>query len=153
MDEFLKIAQKYQLEGLTAQEEEDIKADVDEEHYKEESLVNLETPVRTKQRKSFGAKEEMSPHSSVVSVDPNNSTTEVTKQMIQENVEFSADGSAVCTICGKTAQGNQARGIMKQHMETHMQGVSFPCDICGKSFRSKHSLSNHKSLKHRSTKY
>ena len=147
LDEFLKIAQKYQLEGLTAQEAEEIKA-VDD--YQEVSSVDQQTPParkqRTKQRKSVGVKEELS--SSVVSVDLDNSSTEVTKQMILENVEFRDDGSAVCNICAKTAQGKRAREIMTQHMETHIEGISFSCENCGKSFRSKNSLRSHKSQKH-----
>ena len=43
-----------------------------------------------------------------------NSTTEVAKQKILENVKFElrADGSAVCTICGKIAQGKQTKKII-----------------------------------------
>ena len=144
LDDFLKIAQRYELEGLTAQEDEKIQAeDVDQE-------FRSETPVRsqrTKQRKTFVAKEE-SEDSSVVAVDPNNSTTEMTKQMILENVEFRDDGSAACTICGKTAKGNRVKDIISQHMETHIDGISFSCEHCGKSFRSKNSLRSHKSQKH-----
>ena len=153
LDEFLKIAQKYQLEGLTAQEEEEIKA-VNSDHYQEDSPVDQQTPpVRSQrkiQRKTFVAKEESADlsSSSVVSLDLDNSTTEVTKQMILENAEFRADGSASCTICGKTAQGKQAKYIINQHMETHMEGVSFSCEHCGKSFRSKNSLRSHKSRNH-----
>ena len=153
LDDFLKIAQKYQLEGLTAQEEEEIKA-VNSDRYLEDSPVDQQTPpVRSQrkiQRKTFVAKEESADlsSSSVVSLDLDNSTTEVTKQMTLENVEFRADGSAVCTICGKTAQGKRARKIMAQHMETHMEGVSFSCEHCGKSFRSNNSLRSHKSRNH-----
>ena len=153
LDDFLKIAQKYQLEGLTTTEAEEIKA-VDVDDYQAVSSVDQQTPPvrkqRTKQRKSFVVKEESGDlsTSSVVSVDLDNSTTEVTKQMILENVEFRADGSAVCNICGKTTQGNHAKYIINQHMETHIEGISFSCENCGKSFRSKNSLRSHKSQKH-----
>ena len=153
LDEFLKIAQKYQLEGLTTQEEEEIKT-VEENLYQEDNKVHQQTPPvrnqRMKQRRTFVPKEESADlsSSSVVSVDLDNSTTEVTKQMILENAEFRADGSAVCTICGKTTEGKRARDIMAQHMETHMEGVSFSCEHCGKSFRSKNSLRSHKSRNH-----
>ena len=153
LDGFLKIAQKYQLEGLTAQEDEEIKA-LDQSHYEGDSSVDQQTPLvrnqRKKQGKTFVAKTESAElsSSSVVSFDPDNSTTEVAKQMILENVEFRADGSAVCTICGKTTQGKRGREIMEQHMETHMEGISFPCENCGKSFRSKNSLRSHISRKH-----
>ena len=155
LDEFLKIAQKYQLEGLTAQEAEEIKA-VDVDDYQGDSSVDQQTPPvrkqRTRQRKSVVVKEESGDlSSSVVSVDLDSSTTEVTKQMILENVEFRDDGSAVCNICGKTAQGNKAKYIIKQHMETHIEGISFSCENCGKSFRSKNSLRTHKSRIHQNT--
>ena len=74
--------------------------------------------------------------------------SEKLKQKMWESVELRADGSAVCTVCGKTATGTQAKFIIKQHLETHQEGVSFNCQQCGKIFRSKHSLRTHVSKYH-----
>lgn len=82
-------------------------------------------------------------------LDPDNSTTEVAQQKILKNVKFRADGSMVCTICGKIAQRKRTKKIINQHMETHMDGVLFPCENCGKSFRFRNSLRCRKSVYHK----
>ena len=55
-----------------------------------------------------------------------------------------SDGTLSCRICGKVASGSQKTGILGQHMEIHIDGVSYQCQLCDKTFRSKHILPNHK---------
>ena len=70
-----------------------------------------------------------------------------------EYLETLADGSLKCTFCGKTASQNNmkqnVRQNMKNHVETHLDGISFSCQLCGKDFRSRNSLSSHKSQTHK----
>ena len=51
-----------------------------------------------------------------------------------------------CTVCEKTMTH---RENMKRHLETHLTGLSYDCNICGKTYRLKNSLANHKSLSHK----
>ena len=51
-----------------------------------------------------------------------------------------------CTICGKEA--SRSRNL-KNHIETHLEGLSFPCDSCGKTFRSRNSLNCHSTKYHK----
>ena len=60
-----------------------------------------------------------------------------------------ADGSWVCRVCGKTIVGRQARGNMKQHVETHIEGIQHTCTTCGKTYKNRNSLHTHISMKHR----
>ena len=47
----------------------------------------------------------------------------------------------VCKVCGKEA-GQKIH--MKDHIETyHMEGISIPCNICEKTFRSQKSFNHH----------
>ena len=46
-----------------------------------------------------------------------------------------------CTVCGRT---NKYRCNMRRHIETHLTGLSYECDVCQKSFRSTHGLATHK---------
>ena len=44
----------------------------------------------------------------------------------------------ICTICGKAAKGRDwgiAKFNMRKHIETHMEGLSYPCNQCGKVSR------------------
>ena len=59
-------------------------------------------------------------------------------QMIEK-----VDGSykRKCIPCGKI---NRDISHAREHAETHIEGLSFPCQYCGKTFRSRHSLRVHK---------
>jgi len=56
----------------------------------------------------------------------------------------------VCTRCGKTAHDARTKANLKRHIEVHIEGVSYSCDICGKSSGSKNGLQQHKAKYHRS---
>ena len=51
----------------------------------------------------------------------------------------------VCQVCGKEGQ----KINIKDHIEAHhLEGISIPCSLCEKTFRSRHSLINHNSNFH-----
>ena len=83
--------------------------------------------------------------SKVVSVLPN------TQLETDKYIERLEDGHVKCTVCGKVST-DKRKDIrltnMKYHIETHIEGLSYPCTICDKTFRSKHSYSSHKSKFH-----
>ena len=70
-------------------------------------------------------------------------TTEL-DQKIQEMIEV-VDGVLTCTVCGKTSD---RRFNLAKHVETHIEGLSFPCQQCEKTFRYRNSLQKHKSRDH-----
>ena len=52
----------------------------------------------------------------------------------------------VCKICGKEGQVVAIR----DHIEAnHLEGISLPCNLCGKTFRSRNSLKVHKFRDHK----
>jgi len=61
------------------------------------------------------------------------------------------DGGAwSCFLCGKIAAHI---GNMRQHFEAHHFSLgAIQCDVCQKSFKTKHSLATHMSKVHRDTK-
>ena len=51
----------------------------------------------------------------------------------------------ICKVCGK--EGHPT-GI-KRHIERHhLEGISIPCDVCGKFFSTRQSLREHKANVH-----
>merc|ERR1711952_611094 len=46
-----------------------------------------------------------------------------------------------CKPCGKTAKNS---GEIRLHAERHIDGLTFECNLCGRSFRSRASLAQHK---------
>ena len=41
-------------------------------------------------------------------------------------------GFWTCNVCSFTSPN---RGVMREHVEKHMEGLHFPCDHCGKTMR------------------
>ena len=60
-------------------------------------------------------------------------------QMILDNIEISSDGTASCKICWKSFKGvpKTSNKSAKFHVETHIEGVSYTCQICPKTYRYK----------------
>ena len=53
-----------------------------------------------------------------------------------------SERASICTVCGKEGHPRN----IKDHIEAnHIEGISIPCTSCDKTFRSRHSLRNHKS--------
>jgi hypothetical protein len=67
--------------------------------------------------------------------------------VVGERVLPNGQGRAyVCQVCGKEANGRN----MRDHIEAkHVNGVSLPCNLCGKTFRTRHCLRTHKSAQHK----
>ena len=55
------------------------------------------------------------------------------------------DGKWICTKCGKIGRDKYAT---KMHIETHIEGMSYPCEHCGKILRTRNSMQAHISDHH-----
>ena len=64
-----------------------------------------------------------------------------TKELYQK-----IDGGWSCLHCGKTSS-HKSSG-MRYHVETHMDGLCYTCNVCSKEFRSKNAYNFHKSRYH-----
>ena len=54
--------------------------------------------------------------------------------------------ASMCKVCGKEGLATS----IKDHIEAnHLEGISLPCDHCGKAFTSRQSLRSHKSRLHK----
>ena len=50
-------------------------------------------------------------------------------------------GAYICKLCGKEGRGD----VIKDHIEAnHLEGMEFPCDLRGKTSRTRHALNVHK---------
>ena len=81
--------------------------------------------------------------------------TDLTKMSVGETSEANdiiaeltlrIDGVYTCGNCGKTAKD---KTHLKNHIETHIDGLVYSCDYCNKTFRSKNSLAIHISRCHK----
>ena len=149
LDRFLVVAQRLQLEGLTSQDD-----DQERKVYEtNEDTMNVYVPEeitenpREKHKPFKTEKEIMKPRKlSTSTLVANNSNNEIDQQL-SEFIVRGEDGVYSCGYCGKAGTH---LGHLKNHVETHMEGLSFPCQSCDKTFRSRHSLATHSSKYHRS---
>ena len=74
-----------------------------------------------------------------------NSNSDLDLQIL-ELIEKSWNGVWKCKVCGKTTK--QLCHI-KEHAETHIEGMSHACNICNKMFPNRKSLRNHTYKNHR----
>ena len=58
------------------------------------------------------------------------------------------DGTGKCLLCGKLFSRYQ---VLLNHVETHMNGLCFPCNYCEKTFKVRESLRRHNHRQHRDT--
>ena len=80
-----------------------------------------------------------------------NTSIEDLKVMLDSRMEISDNGEHLlkCTVCGKTTKGAKAKVHMRTHIETHIEGLSYPCNQCGIVSRSSNALQVHVSRNHR----
>ena len=153
LDSFLAIAEELQLKGLDGQsgdtEKKTAHSFPDPNSGKNDEKTNLKTE---QMQISYGA-QQLSPalemnkdRTMAITKDvigDLNELDEVVKSMMETSQNMDSKGIVrlkVCKICGKEGQAT----AMKDHIEAnHLEGVSLPCNVCGKAFRSRHSLRRH----------
>ena len=134
LDRFLTVAQRFKLEGL-------LKGENDGEVQEEKIIQNFDLKVNVKKP------EKVKSENVSTLLDTQISLTDATDldnldQKIYENMERKPGGIYSCKICSKTISGGRRRD-MKYHVESHMEGLTFPCNTCGKEFRSRNTFRAH----------
>ena len=79
------------------------------------------------------------------------SDPESVERKILEVMTSLGSGDYRCRVCGKVSKGRSARTIMRQHIETHLEGLSYPCQLCDRTCRTRNALRAHKSSNHRTS--
>ena len=69
------------------------------------------------------------------------------KPKVEELTE-KVDGHLRCKFCGKTTAANK-RNNHNDHVESHFEGLSFPCSYCPKTFKTRNSQRTHKYRDHK----
>ena len=165
---FLSVAEELQLKGLTG-DEEHIEIPEAKEHIKSEELNSPPTFFTQKQNHLSNNEFDASPAYNK-EYKPNTTATPMAKNNLSDQVSFEGgnaeDLKAVvwskisqtgrvltCTVCGKTkdrSTDRDANAHMANHVESiHVNGVTYNCPKCDKTFRSKHALHQHKYKHHK----
>ena len=157
LDSFLDSAERLEISGLIVGKEESIDTKDEnlsirknQEMSNEEEVLITDDPSSSwvttcdtdvvKPRKQYSR----APNNDVKSIYVGNMTPEEIETKTQELFQ-KIDGVLTCLLCGKTS--SQTCNI-KFHVETHMDGPCYTCNICNKDFRSKNILKLHKQRSH-----
>ena len=150
LERFLGIAKRLKLEGLL--EREDIPEEVILRGGEQEYFADTEN-VTYNGKNDLKTIQNLEVRSVQRTVSINGSDLNEIDAKIEENLEFLEDGHFRCRVCGKDSTGNLKttygsirKSNMKYHIEKHIEGLSFTCDLCGKEYRSRDSVRKHKSL-------
>ena len=148
LDSFLEVAQKLKINGLIGgqEEKENNTKDVKDQDDHVEVLENTQSFYTKDIKPNFEVKNKGTKVDRTVSVVAEQGTNvyEEAKRAVDQLVMKVGD-SWVCKTCDKSAKTNCQ---IRKHAEIHIEGLSFPCQLCGDTFRSRIALSNHKINKH-----
>ena len=158
---FISIARRLKLEGLMEDEDEDTETQQDDPLEDTHNAMANDNGVGVKKEitdasdgvkahKRYSRSKEMKKEKVEVQV-PSDNVDEL-ERTIEQYIETDEDGNLKCTFCGKEAFGKNrgtARSNLGKHVETHLEGLSFQCQFCEKTFRSRHSREVHTSRNHR----
>jgi len=145
LDSFLDVAQKLKVSGLISDIKEEPYECQQKSSRKEElnQYVNDSNLKTEENDKAFLGAMDLNFTNKTVALDTQEESE--IKSKISEMLQ-KVYGNLECTVCGKV--GRDVRN-MRRHAETHIDGLSYPCNICDKTFRNKHQLQCHKSSYHR----
>ena len=148
LDRFLSIAQRLKLEGLI-RNDDDVK-DGECSESKRVAEKNEETDVPSKNFQSLKKARQKQSLPDDVKMEKvivplsSNDVSEMQNTVNQYIEEKCEDGSVQCTVCGKVDVSRNKWQNLRSHIETHLEGFLFPCQLCGKTFRSTNSYNTHK---------
>ena len=144
LESFLSLAEELQIKGLESRPEETVFDPMSSFNRSEDvANSNQQTAQETKiwnGKFDFDA----SAHKGTVmpyhqKLKQNSIISPDTMARIQSMIEKRAEGYN-CTNCDYTTR---VLGHMKEHVEKHIEGLQYPCNLCHKTFRSSHSFRNH----------
>ena len=159
LDSFLESAQKLEIEGLLGniqdQENINIKQETDEcniEQPEEEQtqyqptlgkqMVGMDDKAAVSTRRQFCR----TPSSAVAKIDVTSLNADEIEDKMKELYE-KVDRVWTCLVCAYTTE--HSRGNMRKHVEKHINGLCYTCNICSKEFRLRSTLYQHRSNSHK----
>ena len=164
LDSFLVLAEEFQLKGLRGNQTEKESSDVFPSPTKKkdpsiqqtmkaaskqypQSLKNIQNETENSQN-TFETAVALTDHTT------NYTDIESLDQQVKSMMIFSDNAdpykkngarARICKVCGKEG----SRQSTMNHIEAnHITGISIPCDLCGNAFKSRYSLTAHKSRHH-----
>ena len=157
LDSFLNIAEDLKLKGLTGKgENSNEKFDTKSKHPAAHQPMNL-TPLQKRQRQkidrntdnlteqtfplqTFDEQKVALPNFLPGDLQRLDEKVKSMMEVSQSIIGKHGERAKVCKVCGKEGQSMAIRDHIEGH---HLEGVSLPCNVCGRDFRSRSNLRKH----------
>ena len=138
LDQFLEIAQRFHLEGLIQNKQENYTDTQEFKYEASQESANIMDLVPESENEPINHQTK----EKIISLVANYESIEELDQKIEEMFEkVEGDNQKRrCIPCGKISS---MVANARNHAETHIDGLNFPCQYCDKSFRSRDSLRKH----------
>ena len=137
IERFLDIAQRFQLDGLIGNDSADQESGFKEQNMYEDQNYKAVESFETNDLDETSSNEDVEKKIAIPRQYQNNTENRVIagtltsieelNQKIAENLGKDENGKHCCNICGQTSKHS---GHIKEHIETHFEGLSFPCPQC-----------------------
>ena len=138
LNQFLKVAEKLKIDGLIGTNE--ITDFVEEKQHSDNIEESSEETILVEDFKSNIVKKNAFKYTGEVALTVENVRNEEAKRAVDELVYREGD-LWFCKTCNKSAKTTSQ---IRLHAELHIEGLSFPCNLCGESFRSRQRVADHK---------
>ena len=154
LDSFIAIAGELQLKGLTAESKDgSVKNEEQsgpENRFNRNKQAIKQIPLPPHHEDVHGIDQKNMVAKTVdtsISVDLEGLDDQINSMInLTEKVDQAYRKMVICNVCGHEGP----RAFVVRHIEAkHITGVSHPCDICGKTARSRHALRVHKMNHHK----
>ena len=138
LDRFLKVAQRFQLEGISHPQGEehgqsiceyiyDISETANENENQDDTMIDFsDNPLQV--------------------LNDDDAVNEEIDRRLEKLIQKVNEGCLKCKGCGKKFK---YRGPAIRHAEIHAKGLSFPCEICGRAYGSRNSRKTHITQEHK----
>ena len=160
LDDFLNVAQKLQIEGLIggdspsggSTKNEHMTLNDEVGNYYEEEIIK-DDAVLDKMQPKVGTQDKKQVKTTSLAVQSSSEFVSSRSSLITTDIKAAVDSLFVkdgenyrCTACGRSSSSNSN---MRKHVEVHIEGLTFDCQLCGESFRSRKVVDNHKRRYHK----
>ena len=155
LDRFLRVAERFKLEGLLGDNQREASEEPNEtkncQFETKPSAPKKENSVRQRRedvsKSNHIVERQLSTYNDNVKLSLTEEEIQNLDEKVNQHFEKREDGLHYCKLCGKSAR---QRCDIKNHIEAkHLEGIQIPCPICGKIFRSRNYLLQHKSMIHK----
>ena len=150
LNSFLEVAQKLKIEGLQSHNTnnpENLKEETSKLETNSDSNYYITIDDQEQADNKFSVMKRRSSYSNpaATSLATVNGMATSVEDKIQELIERS-EGMNYCKVCDYKSD---RLFNTKEHVEIHIEGLSYSCQLCDKTFRSRHALRTHSSRNHK----